>query len=106
VLSGRGLGDGLITRPKKSYRLCCVVVCDLENSRMRRPLPALGRSARENEKIICLELVAFKNRTASSGNFLPTFWDNLTVPSSAGQIANNIRDCQQISGKEDTLLVT
>jgi hypothetical protein len=31
VLSGRGLCDGLITRPEESYRLWCVVVCDLEN---------------------------------------------------------------------------
>ena len=30
VLSGRGLCDGLITRPEESYRLCCVVVCDVE----------------------------------------------------------------------------
>jgi len=44
VLSGRGLCDGLITRPEKSYRLWCVVVCYLETSRMR-PRPALGRSA-------------------------------------------------------------
>jgi hypothetical protein len=28
VLSGRGLCDGLITRPEESYRLCCV--CDRE----------------------------------------------------------------------------
>ena len=31
VLSGRGLCDGMITRPEESYRLWCVVVCDLEN---------------------------------------------------------------------------
>jgi hypothetical protein len=31
VLSGRGLCDGLITRPEDSYRLWCVVVRDLEN---------------------------------------------------------------------------
>ena len=31
VLSGRGLCDGLITRPEESYRLWCVVVCDLKN---------------------------------------------------------------------------
>jgi hypothetical protein len=37
VLSGRGLCDELITRTEESYRLCCVVVCDLETSRMRRP---------------------------------------------------------------------
>ena len=37
VLSGRGLCDELITRPEESYRLCCVVVCDLEISRMGAP---------------------------------------------------------------------
>jgi len=37
VLSGRGLCDELITRPEESYRLCCVVVCDLEKSRMGAP---------------------------------------------------------------------
>jgi len=37
VLSGRGLGDELITRPEESYRLCCVVVCDLETSRIGAP---------------------------------------------------------------------
>jgi hypothetical protein len=37
VLSGRGLCDELITRPEESYRLWCVVVCDLESSLMRRP---------------------------------------------------------------------
>ena len=36
VLSGRGLCDELITRPEESYRLCCVVVCDL-TSRMGAP---------------------------------------------------------------------
>ena len=37
VLSGRGLCDELITRPEESYRLCCVVVCDLETSRIGGP---------------------------------------------------------------------
>jgi len=32
VLSGRGLCDGLITRPEEFYRLWCSVVCDLEIS--------------------------------------------------------------------------
>ena len=44
VLSGRGLCDELITRPGESYRLWCIVVCDLETSRMRRSWPALGHS--------------------------------------------------------------
>ena len=37
VLSGRGLCDELITCPEESYRLWCVVVCDLETSRMGSP---------------------------------------------------------------------
>ena len=32
VLSGRGLCDELITRSEESYRLWCVVECDLETS--------------------------------------------------------------------------
>ena len=37
VLSSRGLCDELFTRPEESYRLWCVVVCDLETSRMGAP---------------------------------------------------------------------
>ena len=37
MLSGRGLCDELITRPEESYRLFCVVVCDLESSRIGAP---------------------------------------------------------------------
>jgi hypothetical protein len=37
VLPGRGLCDELITRPEESYRMCCVVVCDLETSRIGAP---------------------------------------------------------------------
>jgi len=40
VLSGRGLCDGLITRPEESYRLWRVVVCDQETSNTRRLKPA------------------------------------------------------------------
>jgi hypothetical protein len=36
-LSGRGLRDELITSPEESYRLCCIVVCDLETSRICTP---------------------------------------------------------------------
>jgi hypothetical protein len=39
VLSGTGLYNELITRPEESYRLWCVVVCDLETSWMRSPWP-------------------------------------------------------------------
>jgi hypothetical protein len=49
VLSGRSLCEELITRPEESYWLWCVVVCDLETTRMRRPWHALGRSATEKK---------------------------------------------------------
>jgi hypothetical protein len=42
VLSGRGLRDGLITRPEESYRLWRVVLCDQETSKTRRLKPATG----------------------------------------------------------------
>jgi hypothetical protein len=42
VLSGRGLCDGLITRPEESYRLWRVLVCDQENSNTRRLKPVTG----------------------------------------------------------------
>ena len=34
VLSGRGLCDELITRPEESYQLWCVIVCDLETTKI------------------------------------------------------------------------
>ena len=34
MLSGRGLCDELIARPEESYRLLCVVVCDLETTKI------------------------------------------------------------------------
>jgi len=37
VLAGSGLCDELITRPEEYYRLCRVVVCDLETSRIGAP---------------------------------------------------------------------
>ena len=37
VLSDGGLCDELITRPEEFYQLWCVVVCDLETSRIGAP---------------------------------------------------------------------
>jgi hypothetical protein len=51
-LSGRGLCDGLITRPEESYRLCCVIVCDLETSRMRRLKPARVVNASRGRRLM------------------------------------------------------
>ena len=49
VLSSRGLCDAVITSSEESYRLCCVVVCDLETSGMRRTWPALDHSTTEKK---------------------------------------------------------
>ena len=42
MLLGRGLCDGLITRPEKSYRLWRVVVCDLETPKEEAKSPLKG----------------------------------------------------------------
>ena len=42
MLSGRGLCDELITRPEESRRLCCVVVCDLENFKNEEVMTRVG----------------------------------------------------------------
>ena len=39
MLRGRGLCDELITRPGEFYRMRCVVMCDIETSRIRGPRP-------------------------------------------------------------------
>jgi hypothetical protein len=54
VLSGRGLCDRPITRQEETYGLWCVVVWDLETSRMRRLWPALGRRAIANRGIFII----------------------------------------------------
>jgi hypothetical protein len=69
VLSGRGLCDELIIRPEESYRLWCVVMCDLETSRMKRQWHALGRSATERKYIYCIW-----NFWASRGFSEGVFW--------------------------------
>jgi len=72
VFSGRGLCDGLITRPEKSYRLWCVVVCDLETSRMRRTWSALDRSGR------CVRLRTYHHPVPLSRNLgTLTSWNPL-----------------------------
>ena len=49
VLSGRGLCDELITRPEESYRMWCVVVCDLENLNNEEAIIRVG-SQRDRKK--------------------------------------------------------
>jgi hypothetical protein len=58
VLSGRGLCDEMICRPEESCRMWCVDLCDLETSRVRRPCPALDRSA-IGKNILCYISISY-----------------------------------------------
>jgi hypothetical protein len=54
VLSGRGCYEGQTTCPDESYRLCYVIVCDLETSRVRSHGPLWGTTPEEKNLIILL----------------------------------------------------
>jgi hypothetical protein len=49
AVSSRSLCKEVITRLEESYRLCCVVVCDLETSWMRRPWPTRDCRAKNKQ---------------------------------------------------------
>ena len=46
---GRGLCDELIARPEESYRLWCVVVCDLENVKTEEAMTRVGSQPTEKK---------------------------------------------------------
>jgi hypothetical protein len=77
VLLGRGLCVGLITGPEESYRLWCVVVCDLETSWMRRPWPNGGLSRSKKEKSWDIQdkfefyLKTSENTCPATQNYIP-----------------------------------
>jgi len=50
VLSDRSLCDELITRPEESYRLWCVVACDLENLVNEEAMTHWGLLRRKKEE--------------------------------------------------------
>ena len=53
MLSGRGLCDEMITRPEESYRLWCVVVCDLENLKNEEAMTRVGSQRhRKKDRIV------------------------------------------------------
>jgi hypothetical protein len=71
VLSGSGPCDELITRPEESYRMCCVVVYDLETSRMGAPYIY---------DISHLRVIGFVSlRLCFSGRQLWRWWRNLRL---------------------------
>jgi len=50
VLSGRSLCEELITLPEESYRLCSVVVCDLENLKNEEAMSRVGSQRHSTKK--------------------------------------------------------
>ena len=52
VLSGRGLCDELISGPEESYRLWCVVVCDLENLKNEEAMTRVGSQRHSRKKSV------------------------------------------------------
>ena len=52
MLSGRGLCDELIIRPEESYRLWCVVVCDLESLKNEEAMTRVGSQRHSKKKNI------------------------------------------------------
>jgi len=50
VLSGRGLCDEPITHPQESYRLWCVVVCELENLKNEEVMTRVGSQRHRKKK--------------------------------------------------------
>jgi hypothetical protein len=94
VLSGRGPCDELIPRPEESYRLCCVVVCDLETSWMRRTWPTGG--CRAQEKCTHYYVLIYNTPT-----YFGAQWSIIREWSCAEQslghtISSNIRNCGEI----------
>jgi hypothetical protein len=71
-LSGRGLCNGPIPRPEESYRLWCVIVCDLGTWTMKQPWTALGCRAREKKYGLLLIITPDYIRTPLffSGTFI------------------------------------
>jgi len=59
VLSGRNLCDEMITRPERTYRMCSVVACSLETSRMNNPGPLRTISPQSDTNVRLNPLFSF-----------------------------------------------
>jgi hypothetical protein len=70
-LSGSGLCDELITRPEKSYRLWCVVVCDLYNLVNEAAMTRVG-SQRHKKKNIYNTIILCDHRHICGPSLIET----------------------------------
>jgi hypothetical protein len=88
VLSGRGLYEELIPRTEESYQLWCVVVCDLETSRMRRLWPTGAVAPKTNETCKFWDRITWTKVaqvTASISNRKPTYGQRVKLAECVGQ---------------------
>jgi len=104
VLLGRGLCDELITRPEESYRLWCVVVCDLETSWMRRPWPT-GRCCAKN-KLITWSRVLEKRRVPQSSISLHFMELESSLPHSQQPTTNPYSDQYDCNAPHPCLFIS
>ena len=90
VLSSRGLCDELITRPKESYRLWCVVVCNLENLKNEDAMTRVG--SQRHKKKYCLQHVFIIRKTVQAAlwYFIVHLYKQYVVTVSATHIAKKI----------------
>jgi hypothetical protein len=69
-----GLGEGLITRPEESYRVCmCVQLCVICNPQVTRPRSEFGFRVMETKKDLSIG-VCLKRATGL------TDWHGLRIP--------------------------
>jgi hypothetical protein len=59
MLSGRGLCDELITRPEESYRMWCVVGCDLKNLVNEEAMTHWGLLRQNKKKLAHIRFFTF-----------------------------------------------
>ena len=74
MLSGRGLCDELITCPEESYRLWCVVVCDLENLKNEEVMTRVGSQRHKKKLIASIDVLC-----TSDGNIMEKDWHAVYV---------------------------
>jgi len=86
VLSGRGFCDELITRPEESYRLWCVVVCNLETSWKTRSWPNRGCcdkykqiSVISYDELLYVRKTAYDNVWTFSGEASEKIWKSSVI---------------------------
>jgi len=66
VLSGRGLCDELIARPKESYRLWCVVVFDSDNFKNEGAMTRVGSQRHSKKRMVVRQVTGALKRGAEN----------------------------------------